>query len=177
MSARGEPAKASGRTVVVSAVNLVEGGTLTVLRECLAHLRAGLGPQWRVVALVHRRSLAPVDGVDYLEFPRVKASYLRRLWFEYVGCRRLSRELQADLWIALHDLTPVVHAGRQVVYCHNPVPFRRWSWRELRLAPVLIPFALLQGCCTAPAFVAITPSSCSSRGCATSSGRATASSA
>jgi glycosyltransferase involved in cell wall biosynthesis len=133
------------RTVVVSAVNLVEGGTLTILRQCLASLRAGLDAGWRIVALVHDRGLAPVDGVDYLEFPAIKSSYLRRLLFEYVACRRLSRALDADLWIALHDLTPVVHARRQVVYCHNPMPFHRLSWREARLTPALVPFALFQG--------------------------------
>ena len=140
-----ESAPAVRRTVVVSAVNLVEGGPLTILRQCLASLRAGLDAGWRIVALVHDRKLAPVDGVDYFEFPAIKASYLRRLAFEYGACRQLSRELGADLWIALHDLTPVVHARRQVVYCHNPMPFHHLSWRAARLAPVLVPFALFQG--------------------------------
>ena len=139
------PSASARRTVVVSAVNLTEGGPLTILRQCLASLRAGLGAEWRIVALVHDRALAPQEGVEYFEFPAVKASYLRRLAFEYHGCRRLSRELKADLWLALHDLTPNVQARRQVVYCHNPMPFHRLSWREARLAPVLIPFALFQG--------------------------------
>ncbi len=133
------------RTVVVSAVNLVEGGTLAVLRQCLRSLREELGDAWRIVALVHDRALAPEAGVDYLEFPAVKGSYLRRIRFEYWQCRRLSRELRADLWFALHDMTPVVQARRQAVYCHNPHPFYRLSWREIRLAPGLLPSDLLYG--------------------------------
>ncbi len=136
---------APSRTVVVSAVNLVEGGTLAVLRECLHHLRGQLGDAWRIVALVHDRALAPQAGVDYLEFPAIKGSYWRRLRFEYWQCRRLSRELRADLWLALHDMTPVVQARRQAVYCHNPHPFYRLSWREIRLAPGLLPSDLLYG--------------------------------
>ena len=140
-----QPSPATQRTVVVSAVNLVEGGTLAVLRECLASLRGALDAGWRIVALVHDRALAPVAGVDYLEFPAIKASYARRLLFEYWTCRKLSRGLRADLWLALHDLTPVVTARRQAVYCHNPMPFHRLSWREMRLAPALIPFDLFYG--------------------------------
>lgn len=136
------PSPQAQRTVVVSAVNLVDGGTLSILRDCLPALRAELGPEWKIVALVHDRTLAPAPGVEYIEFPAIKASYRRRLVFEYWTCRRLSRRLDADLWIALHDLTPVVRARRQVVYCHNPIPFYRLSVREMLLAPVLIPFDL-----------------------------------
>jgi len=133
------------RTVVVSAVNLVEGGTLAVLRECLATLSRELGTTWRIVALVHDRTLADVPGIEYREFPDIKSAWSRRLRFEYLECRALSRELEADLWIAMHDLTPVVFARRQVVYCHNPMPFYRMSWREARLAPVLVAFNLFYG--------------------------------
>ena len=133
------------RTVVVSAVNLVEGGTLSILRDCLATLRGELPPHWRIVALVHDRALAPAEGVEYLEFPDIKASWLRRAWFEYWSCRRLSRTLGADLWLALHDLTPVVQARRQVVYCHNPMPFYRITWRESWMAPKQLVFTLFYG--------------------------------
>lgn len=142
---KSESKRAEGRTVVVSAVNLVEGGTLSILRECLTTLRRDLPPQWRIVALVHDRALAPADGVEYLEFPALKASWLRRAWFEYWSCRKLSRGLRADLWLALHDLTPVVTARRQVVYCHNPMPFYRITWRESWLAPKQLVFTLFYG--------------------------------
>lgn len=133
------------QTLVVSGVNLVEGGTLTVLRECLRAALNVLSADWQIVALVHNAELVGVPGIAYREFPRVKTSWLRRLWFEYWQCRSLSRRLNADVWFALHDMTPTVVAPRQAVYCHNPMPFYRMTVREIWLAPKLLLFNSLYG--------------------------------
>ena len=55
------------RVIVVSAVNIRKGGTLTILRECLQYLseRDGL----KVYALVHDRKLCEYPGIEYREFP------------------------------------------------------------------------------------------------------------
>ena len=132
-------------TLVVSAVNLVEGGTLSVLRDCLHAAVAVLAPHWQVVALVHDPALCAVDGVTYLVFPDVKRSWLRRLWFEYWQSSRLSRQLRPQLWLALHDLSPRVSAATQAVYCHNPMPFYRVPFDEARLAPKLLLFSWFYG--------------------------------
>ena len=130
---------------MISAVNLVEGGTLTVLREVLVAARATLSPRWRIVALVHDSRLFDVPGIEYRELPLIKASWWRRVWFEYAQCRALSKQLAADLWLALHDMTPIVHARRQAVYCHNPMPFYAMKMREIRWAPKLLVFSLFYG--------------------------------
>lgn len=109
--------------IIVSAVNIVEGGTLTVLRDCLMALSRLGGVE--VVALVKDRSLAAGIDVQCLEFPTIKGSWLRRLWFEYVQCKGLSERLQADIWIALHDMTPKVVTPAVFVYTHNPM----WQYR------------------------------------------------
>lgn len=80
-----------------------------------------------------------------MPFPDVKTSWLRRLWFEYWKCRSLSKELNPDLWVAMHDITPSVHARRQAVYCHNPAPFFRVTRREAQLDPKLWAFRQLYG--------------------------------
>ena len=129
-------------TIVISAVNLVEGGTLKVLQDCLQTIRSSL-PHWRVIALVNNPSVIDVDGVDIVVFPDVKASWLRRIYVEYVTFNRLSRQIMPDIWWSLHDISPRVKAGSQFVYCHNPAPFYRFSWRELRLDPKLLAFSML----------------------------------
>lgn len=129
--------------LVISAVNLIEGGTLTVLRECLQVARAQLGQDWRISAIVHRAELVGVPGVDYIERPEIKRSWLSRLWFEYVECRKLSRQMKADFWLALHDMTPVVGSPRQAVYCHNAMCFYRMSLREGWQEPKLLLFSYL----------------------------------
>lgn len=129
-------------TIVVSAVNLTEGGTLKVLQDCLRTIRATL-PDWRVVALVNHRGVIDVDGVEIIEMPGPKRSWLRRVYAEYVEFHQISKTLNADIWWSLHDMTPRVKAGSQFVYCHNPAPFYRFSLTELRVEPKLIPFAAL----------------------------------
>ena len=53
------------RTVVVSAVNIRKGGTLTILKDCLKYL-SGLAEagEWKVIALVHRQSLCDYPGIE-----------------------------------------------------------------------------------------------------------------
>jgi glycosyltransferase involved in cell wall biosynthesis len=135
--------------LVLSAVNLTEGGPLTVLRDCLSAAKAHLLPEWRITVLVHDPSLIETDGVEVRAFPDVKAKWSRRMLFEWWQLRRLSRELRADLWFSLHDITPVVTARRHVVYCHNPSPFYQLRSQDFLYSRTLVMmrifYALLYG--------------------------------
>jgi glycosyltransferase involved in cell wall biosynthesis len=132
----------SKKLVVVSAVNLVEGGTLKVLLDCLDTASRILGSEWRIIALVHQRSLVPTSRVECVEFPSVKGSWFARVCLEWFGWRSLSRKLNPDLWLSMHDITPSVKARRQAVYCHNSSPFYKMSIREALLEPKLLLFTL-----------------------------------
>lgn len=131
------------KCLVVSAVNLVEGGTLTVLIESLDAASEFLGEEWEIVALVHDDGLIENSRVKLVTFPKVKRSWLARVYLEWFQFDRLSRQLRADLWLSLHDISPRVQAKRQAVYCHNPSPFYRLSWREAILDPKFLLFNLL----------------------------------
>lgn len=126
--------------IVVSAVNFTEGGPLTVLRECLASAVAVFPREWEVVALVHRTDLISEPGVHLISIPSSRKSWVHRLYWEWFGFRRMSRELKPALWLSLHDITPRVLATRQAVYCHNPAPFYRISLREALLEPKFLVF-------------------------------------
>ena len=118
------------KTIVVSAVNLRKGGTLTILRDCLQFLSSQT-EEYRVVALVHKRELCDYPGVEYIEMPDIIKSWGRRLWCEYVTMNRISKELSpVYLWLSLHDTSPRVKAERQAVYCQTSFPFYQWSWRN-----------------------------------------------
>lgn len=123
------------RHLVISAVNLVEGGTLTILRESLASAARCLGDEWDITALVHDAALVDEPRARIVAFPKAKSSWGRRLWLEWHGFLLPSKQWNADLWLSLHDITPRVTARRQAVYCHNPSPFYRPSWHEARLDP------------------------------------------
>lgn len=129
--------------IVISAVNLVEGGTLTVLRECIAAAVACLPPNWEIVALVHSADLVDEPRVRVVPIPDAKQSWGRRLYWEWFGFRRLPQVASASLWLSLHDITPRVDAVRQAVYCHNPSPFYRTGPLEAWLEPKFFLFTLL----------------------------------
>ena len=107
------------KQIVISAVNLRKGGTLTILRQCLAFLSEWAPAHgYRVTALVHRRELADYPNIQYIELPWAIDGWGKRLWCEYVTMGQISRELGSiDLWLSLHDTTPRVQAHRQAVYC------------------------------------------------------------
>jgi len=130
------------KLVIVSAVNFSEGGPLTVLLDCLISAVDVLGAEWCIVALVHKRSLVSNSRVHCIEFPFSKRSWGRRICLEWWYFKKLSKKMQPDLWLSLHDVTPLVCATRQAVYCHNPSPFYRMTLREAKLEPTLLLFNL-----------------------------------
>ena len=123
------------KTIVISAVNLRKGGTLTILRDCLRYLSDLIWEgDYRVVALVHKRELCDYEGIEYIEMPDVIKGWGKRLWCEYVTMRKISEELSpVYLWLSLHDTSPRVKAERQAVYCQTSFPFYRWSLRDFRM--------------------------------------------
>ncbi len=134
------------RVIVVSAVNIRKGGTLTILRECLQHLSMQDG--LKVYALVHDKSLCEYPAIEYLEFPWTIKGWGRRLWCEYVTMSRVSRDIERqerqeiDTWLSLHDTTPRVKAKHREVYCHTSFPFLKWTLRDLMMDPKIPLFAI-----------------------------------
>jgi glycosyltransferase involved in cell wall biosynthesis len=126
--------------IVVSAVNLTEGGPLTVLRDCLAAAVAVLPVEYELVALVNRADLINEPRVRLITIPGSKKSWFHRLYWEWFGFMRISRELKPVLWLSLHDITPRVSAVCQAVYCHNPSPFYRIGLREALMEPTFLMF-------------------------------------
>jgi glycosyltransferase involved in cell wall biosynthesis len=135
----------STKHLVVSAVNLVEGGTLEILRQCLRVAAQLEG--WRVTAIVNDPAAVGVESVTYIARPDVKPSWLKRIRFEYFQCAVLAEKLRPDFWLSLHDMTPGLGrlAGKvpQAVYCHNAMCFYRMPWREMWLDPEQILFIKL----------------------------------
>ncbi len=127
------------KTIVISAVNLVEGGPYTVLRDCVAAAPQAL-PGWRIVALVNDVRLIDTPGVATLAFPEAKRAWVNRARLEWHGFVEVSQALNADLWLSLHDITPRVHARRLAVYCHNPSPFTRARLRDALFEPKFLAF-------------------------------------
>lgn len=118
--------------IVVSAINFSEGGPLTVFRDLLTELSES-GSKIRVIALVHSKKLFDIEGIEFIEFEDSKGSWVKRLYYEYFGFYKLSKCLNPDVWLSLHDITPRVKAKFRAVYCHNPSPFHDTSIKSISL--------------------------------------------
>lgn len=130
--------------VVASAVALVSGGPMTILRQAVTAARGSDAANF--LFLVHdAASWEESPNVRFLSFPRARRSYLRRILTEYVRFPSLSRRWLPDVWLSLHDVTPPVIARRQAVYCHNPLPYWRPTLRDLRLHPREVMRSFLYG--------------------------------
>ena len=137
------------KTLVVSAVNIRKGGTLTILRDCLKYLsNLAEAGEWKVIALVHKRSLCDFSGIDFIEIPWSIKSWFHRLWCEYVTMHRISKDIAerdgrpVEMWLSLHDTTPRVVAEHQEVYCQTSFPFLKIIPRDWIMDPKVPLFAL-----------------------------------
>lgn len=131
-------------TIVISAVNLVVGGTLAILRDCLQYLSSiAVDHNLRIIALVHKKELVCYPNIEYIEIPWAKKTWINRLWCEYITMKKLSRQLAPiHLWFSLHDTTPNVIAQKKAVYCHNSFPFYKITRRDLVYNYKIVLFAL-----------------------------------
>lgn len=123
------------KTIVISAINLIEGGPLTILQECLKYLSDSLSYEYEIIALVNKKELFSFGNIKYIEFPWSKKFWFFRIYYEYCYFSKLSKHLNPFLWLSLHDITPDVTANRRAVYCHNSSPFYRLSFKDTILDP------------------------------------------
>ncbi|AUT44115.1 glycosyltransferase [Aeromonas sp. ASNIH5] len=122
--------------VVISGVNLVEGGPLKVLQDAISALAKK--DNIELICLVNNRELFNQlfkENIIFLEFPLVKKNWLFRCFFEYIYCWFLSKKIKPDIWLAMHDMTPYLYAAakiKQFVYCHNPSPAYKATFKDFR---------------------------------------------
>ncbi|MGU3415452.1 glycosyltransferase [Enterobacteriaceae bacterium C34A] len=122
------------KLIVLSGVNMVEGGILTVYRTMIATFSSI--PGIKLICLVHDKELFEeftlLSNVEFREFSHVKSSWLNRLKFEYLTSYKLSKDLNPDAWICLHDISARVKTSKQFVYCHNPSPFYQSTLKDFK---------------------------------------------
>lgn len=132
------------KLIVVSAVNLVEAGTLAILRECLSFLsKLASEGEYRVIAIVFKKEIVDFPNIEYIETQWPKKSWINRLWYEYYSMNKISKQLSpVFLWFSLHDTSPTVQAHRRAVYCHNSYFAYKWSLHDLLFAPKIALFSI-----------------------------------
>jgi glycosyltransferase involved in cell wall biosynthesis len=120
------------KSIVISAVNITIGGTLTILKDCLNYLsKSELVDTYIIYAIVHSTKDLKFDNIVFIKMPWVKKRWFNRIWCEYFVFKKMSIKMNVYLWFSLHDITPRVIAQRQAVYCHNAFPFYKTSIYDL----------------------------------------------
>lgn len=113
--------------IVISAINIFEGGTLTVLKECLNELNNNFSHRYDIIAYVHKIELFKEDNlsrITLIELPNSRRRWIYRLYYEYIFFRKESKRLNPFIWLSLHDTSPyLINTTKQYVYCHNPAIF------------------------------------------------------
>jgi len=134
------------KKIVISAINLTEGGPLSILEECLDYLSSELADAYEIIALVNNRSLFDYKNISFYAFPLSKKCWLFRLYYEYFYFYWFSKKIKPHLWFSLHDMTPNVESDIQAVYCQNLSPFYTLSLKDWYLGGYkFILFSLFYG--------------------------------
>jgi len=133
------------KKIVISAVNCVEGGILSVLQDSVTSVCKEYGADWDIIVLANNKNLLPESIAHVIEFPSAKKSWTSRLVHEFFHFRRLSKLINPDVWLSLHDISAKVSARRRAVYCQNPIPFYPMRIRDAMDDWKLAAFSLLYG--------------------------------
>jgi len=131
------------KTIVLSGINLFRGGTLKIMQDCIAAFSVYSGDEYHIIALVHdEKQYSEQKNVTYYSFPKSRKSWFYRLYYEYIGFKKLSKKWKPYIWFSLHDTTPNVVAERRMVYCHNTFSFYNAGVKGLFTQPSIFMFTL-----------------------------------
>lgn len=133
------------KTIVVSGINLFEGGTLRVYYNfCDEMIQKNLYKKYNFILFVHKLSLFSKykDFFEIIELPDSRSSWLKRMKYEYCYFEKYSRNRKIDLWISIHDMTPRVHATHQITYFHNPTFAHKPSLNDFKYNKKIFLFSL-----------------------------------
>lgn len=114
------------KTIVISGINLFEGGPLSIYYDCLDAMIADKYYQvYSIICFVHKKEIfKKYKGYfKFIELPKSRSSYLYRFYYEYVYFHSFSKRHKVDVWLSLHDMTPNVKCRSLYTYCHNSTPF------------------------------------------------------
>lgn len=123
------------KKIVLSGINMTEGGILTIYKECLNFVNKSLSKEYKIIALVHKKELFDLEklkNIEFIEFPNSKKSWLIRCWYEYFYFKKFSKKVKPYLWLSLHDVTPNVKTEKLAVYCHNSTPFFKMKFKDIK---------------------------------------------
>ena len=129
------------KTIVISGINLFQGGPLSIYKDCLNSLiESKVHINNQIIIFVHKKELFNEYAGKFtiIELPLSRKNYIMRLWYEYIYFYFYSLRKSIDIWLSIHDITPNVKSEHRYVYCHNASPFYKMTSVEKKYSPRLL---------------------------------------
>jgi len=106
--------------VLVVDVAAEHGGAATILNQYIEEFKQNSENHYIVV--LSTMNFDDLENVEFLHFPWVKNSYIYRIWFDLVFCRKLIQKYKPDRVLSLQNCA--ISAGKieQDVYFQNALP-------------------------------------------------------
>ncbi len=122
------------RTIIFSAVNVTQGGPLTLLRNFMEFAEATLAENYDVWFFVYTKEVVGREffRIKIREFPNSRSTVFHKLFYEYVHFKKISKDIRPAVWFSLNDCSPSVCADMRVVYIHNATALYSFSWLDFR---------------------------------------------
>lgn len=110
--------------IVVNDIAASTGGALTVLKEFYDCIRVNdRENEW--IFLLGEDLLEETDNIKIRVLKDVKASGLKKLWFDFIAGKKYIRGLQPDVVLSMQNIITFGLKVPQVVYIHQPIPFQK----------------------------------------------------
>ena len=133
------------KKIVISGINIRDGGTLSVFRSLLDDIvRGSIYKRYEIIALVSKKELFQeyLNYISVIDFPKEHKSRVLRFYYEYIWTKKFSKKNDIYCWISINDKTPKVKSIKQFVYCHNPTIFYKCTWKDFYFSKLLFLYTL-----------------------------------
>lgn len=124
------------KIVVINATNIVEGGPLTILYDAISSVLKYFEDDVEITVLVSSKNIIKNNKIKTIEFPLVQSSWFRRIIHELFIFNKLTKKIKPYFWLSLQDVSSIVYAHKQAVYCHCPISFHKFALKDIYLEPV-----------------------------------------
>ena len=123
------------KIIIISAINIKDGGGLSILSGLLEYANESLFKEYKIVALINNNNIFEQKyfNIEFLEFGKFSKYTFIRLFIEFFYFRYLSNKYKPLLWLSLNDVTPSVNAKIRAVYRHNALMFYDMSIADVFL--------------------------------------------
>ena len=119
------------KTFVISAVTYNKEYQINILNNILNTILDNFS-NFRVIVMTSKKGTVKDKRVIEYEFPNFEKNWIYPIFLYYFGFRKLSKKLNADIWLSMDSVTPWVVTKNQYSYFQNPSPFWHGSIKIIK---------------------------------------------